>query len=101
MEVLVPDTKIATTWALLEATFDELVWAHSIGVQVTVSQETVDVDFTMQSMKMALGKQLIEVYSESEEINTLLRLKFTDRLIKVKSECVLSRDTCTLSELTF
>jgi hypothetical protein len=97
----VPDIKIATTWAVLEATDDELMWAGSIGAQVSCTQETVDVGYHWQALKMALGNRLIEIYSESEEINTLLRLRFTDRLVPVRTDRILSQDTCTLSETNF
>lgn len=95
------DIKIATTWALLEATTDELMWAGSVGAQVSVTQETVDLGYHWQALKMALGNRLIEIYSESEEIDTLLILRFTDRLIQVRTEGILSQDTCTLSETNF
>lgn len=90
------DIKIATIWALLEATNDELIWAVSVGAQVSVTQETVDLGYHWQALKTALGNRLIEIYSDSEEIDTLLILRFTDRLIQVRTEGILSQDTCSI-----
>jgi len=71
---------ITSTWHLLPpTTTEELRWAESIGCAVRVEQDRIPV-LSMYSNSQVAGRTKIEIVSGTNEQETMLKLRFTDRL---------------------
>ena len=71
-----------TTWALMPpTTADELLWIRSIGCEVTIERDTRPIlAVGKQSHYEVAGRIFIEIVSNTAEQESMLKLKFTDRL---------------------
>lgn len=81
-------------------TFEEAKWIHEIGARVDISPaEHEDFEYHGRIFKMYKSRGSIKIYTRDEDAETLLLLKYSDRLQLSTTEWVVDTGECTLSEV--
>lgn len=90
-----------TEWRL-EGTLtrEELKWLRNNNCQISVSPvESIDLHYHGHTFQTVGARSYITIWSNSEEMDTLLRLKYTDKIVNIKQEWTMDTGECTLSEV--
>lgn len=89
------------TWRLYSTiTREEIKWLQKNNCHVSIEPvETIDLSYYGNGFKVAGAASYITILTTSEEIATLLRLKYDTRIVNIKEEWTMDTGDCTLSEV--
>ena len=81
-------------------TYEEAVWIHEIGARLEITtHEFEDINYYGQTHKMFKSYGSIKIYTQNEDAETLLLLKYSNRLTLSKKEWAIDTGWCALSEI--
>lgn len=90
-----------TTWILLgHISLEEAQWISDTGAKITFKTKSQDIEHHGKMFRVNTGSS-IEIVTDNSEVETLLRLKYVDRLYALSWEHVTNHDVCTLSEVVW